>query len=79
VVVFPSAWHFARQGELGVTRRPRLLGAEDSRMADTKKKVLRLVIIVVAGHRIGAGCECTGKGSRGVERRKGFPEDLSLR
>jgi hypothetical protein len=32
-------------------------------MADTKKKVLRLTVIVVAGHRIEAGCEHAGKGS----------------
>jgi hypothetical protein len=63
LVASPSTWHCARQGELGVTWRPRLLGAEDSRMADTKTKVLRLAIIVVAGHRIGAGCECAGQGS----------------
>jgi hypothetical protein len=63
VVVSPSAWHVARQGELGVTRRPRLLGTEASRIADTKKKVLRLAIIVVAGHRIGVGGECADRGS----------------
>jgi hypothetical protein len=56
VVAPPPVLHVDRQGELGVTARPWLRGAAPkSRMADAKKTVLRLVIVVVAGHSFGAG------------------------
>lgn len=56
VVAPPPLLHLDRQGELGVTPRPWLRGAaHQSRMADAKKTVLRLAIVVVAGRRFGAG------------------------
>jgi hypothetical protein len=56
VVAPPLVLHLDRQGELGVTSRPWLRGAaQKSRMADAKKTVLRLAIVVVAGYSFGAG------------------------
>jgi hypothetical protein len=52
----PPVLHLDRQGELGVTSRPWLCGAaQKRRMADAKKTVLRLAIVVVAGDSFGAG------------------------